>query len=141
MISFSANPKMSNTVMVRVNKEKNLSLSKVGSKYQVVDVTEGKQLVSVDVAEFNLSIKISSVVNIKPFVYEIAKVETEEELFELSVTTNERISSCSLNIQQLKVCTDSSYIEFTIQNGALVLRSNKYLTLNSDQHSLQMMKF
>lgn len=141
MISFSVNPEMSNTVLVRVDKEKNLSLSKVGSNYQVIDVTEGKWLISIEVSEFNLSIKSHSVVNIKPFIYEIANVETEEELFELSVTTNERISSCSLNTQQLKVCAGSSYIEFTIQNGVLVLKSDKYLSLNPEQNSLEMMKF
>lgn len=143
MISFSVNREMSNTAIIRIDKEKkkNLSLSKVGSNYQVIDVTEGKWLISIEVSEFNLSIKSHSVLNIKPFVYEIANVETEEELFELSVTTNERISSCSLNTQQLKVCTGSSYIEFIIQNGVLVLKSDKYLSLNPEQNSLEMMKF
>lgn len=141
MLSFSVNLNLENKVFFPTNKKVKLALVGGGNKYQFVNVESEQEVILVSIGESALFIKSSFVENTKPFVYSISNENTNSELFNLCVKTDEKITSYFSTEQQLKIFTDSSYIEFTIQNGGLVLRSDKYLSLDSDRHSLQMMKF
>jgi len=141
MLSFSVNLALENKVLFLANKKMKLALVGVGNKYQFVNVENEQEVILISIDESAIFIKSSFVENTKPFVYSISNENTNSELFNLCVKTNEKITSYASTEQQLKIFIDSSYIEFTIQNEGLVLRSDKYLSLDSDRNSLQMMKF
>ena len=141
MLSFSVNSALENKVFFLANKKMKLVLVGVGNKYQFVNVENEQEVILVSIDESAIFIKSSFVENTKPFIYSISNENTNSELFNLCVKTNEKITSYASTEQQLKIFIDSSYIEFTIQNEGLVLRSDKYLSLDSDRNSLQMMKF
>ena len=141
MLSFSVNSALENKVFFLANKKMKLVLVGVGNKYQFVNVENEQEVILVSIDVSAIFIKSSFVENTKPFIYSISNENTNSELFNLCVKTNEKITSYASTEQQLKIFIDSSYIEFTIQNEGLVLRSDKYLSLDSDRNSLQMMKF
>lgn len=141
MLSFSVNPGLENKVLFLANKKMKLAIVGVGNKYQFVNVENEQEVILVNIDESAIFIKSSFVENTKPFIYSISNENTNSELFNLCVKTNEKITSYASTEQQLKIFIDSSYLEFTIQNEGLVLRSDKYLSLDSDRNSLQMMKF